>query len=83
MNNKESKFGLCKDCKKNEAQVHGLCSECCDCCQDQDPPMGVSAWMVHGKKYKYLDFFKSQLEKEISRYGCGKHKRLLKKLEEL
>ena len=48
---------ICRYCKKNEAQIHGICKECCDCCQDQDPPMGVSEWMKHGKKYGYLDYF--------------------------
>lgn len=56
---------LCRDCKKNEAQIHGLCAGCCDCCQDGDRPMGVGQWKIHGKQYGYWDFFQADIKKMI------------------
>lgn len=69
---------ICKDCKKNPAQIHGYCVECCPCCSDSDRvdmfgdpvknrelPMGVSQWKEHGKKYGYWKFFKKKIA-----WGC-------------
>ncbi len=32
-----------------------------------DLPMGVSQWQQHGEKYKYYNFFKNKMKKEIKK----------------
>ena len=33
---KKIKKEICRYCKKNPAQMHGICKECCDCCNPLD-----------------------------------------------
>jgi len=43
-------------------------------------PMGISAWKVHGKKYKYWDYFLQENQKEIYKQA---RKELLEEVEQI